>query len=208
MIFSAVDADNPNLMVVSVSKKPLGGDWATGMVQLTARLIPYWQLLCLLPNNQLKVRIEWGSEGFTIGPNQTQLPADQAWKWYGTSGTGTPTPLTGQASSLPFMKYQLRTLVFFGTRTTPDYSAWENMISSDAFYGYPAECSLFAGASAGQRMLETGVLTFDVEIRITQRSISFNKAFNDMTGQWEYIKRVGDGVKMYSTCAFSGIEDW
>ena len=216
-LFGVTALEDTSLVCSRVVQSFLGDDAATGKVKLKATFIPWFKFIALMPNSPLRVRIEWGNEFYTTGPSATAALAASRFQWRGESGTAIARDLFAGASTYPAVKIQNRTLVFFGTRTAPNYTPWENMISSDAFYvpllgetagapPYGVECSSFDGATAKERLLPTGVLTFDIEVRVKQRAISFNKFWAVDTGKWEYIRRADTGDYMFGTTTFIGLD--
>lgn len=188
----ALDGNDLTLKCDSVEWDYLNKDPATAKVELTANFVPGWKLDALVPNSAFKVRIEFGSESFTV--------SGSAWKW--NSGE----PITN-ANILPIKTVGVQQVTLFGTRSSVNlatYSGYQDKVNSDSFLGLSAGKVLFRGAAANPRQLEDGTITYDVEIRLSAREVSWNSFFNETTGAWEDIKD-GSSNKLYSATAFGGL---
>lgn len=193
LLFRAVDGDNPNFTVNTISREYFGGDKATGKTILHVNEVPAWKLLCLLPDSPFQIRYEWGSESFTV--------SGAGYTWDDAS------PLVN-TSVQPLMPMSVTQIVLFGTRSTIDlgtYDAYIDKLNSGTFLGAAAECVLFCGASATPRMLETGDMTNDVEICLKRRRVSWNKFWNETIGDWDYIVQAGTSTKLLGTTSFTGL---
>lgn len=188
----AVDGNDTTLKCESVDWDYLNKDAATAKVELTANFVPGWKLDALVPNSAFKMRIEYGSESFTV--------SGSAWTW--NSGAAIV-----NANILPIKSIGIQNVTLFGTRSSVDlatYSSYQDKVNSDSFLGLSAGKVLFRGAAASPRQLEDGTMTYDVEVRLSARSVSWNSFFNESTGAWEDIKD-GSNNKLYSSTAFSGL---
>jgi len=97
-------------------------------------------------------------------------------------------------------------VVLFGTRTTVDAGTWLDYVdhvNSDTFLGMAPGCCIFRGAPFNPRVLEDGTPTNDVELHIETRAKPWNQFYNETTGAWEEIRRVGDNSPMFSAAAFA-----
>ena len=51
-------------------------------------------------------------------------------------------------------------------------------------------------------MLPDGSMTYDVQLRVRQRDHSWNKAYNPITGKWEYLTSKIDGSHLLPLKAY------
>ena len=150
-LVGAADHVDSNLVIGDVKIGFLNGDAGNGKTVLTAKWIPNWEFRTLKPNGVLWVRYEWANEVLSVGPatDDKGVIVNSQYQWTGETGTDAPKDVMIGANTYPVIRQVQRVLVIFGTRVgtvldendnpmPPDYSAYENTISSDAFMGYPA----------------------------------------------------------------------
>lgn len=71
----------------------------------------------------------------------------------------------------------------------------------------PAECALFTGCEITEFRSPQGPLLYDVDYKIQEKAISWNKFWRQDTGQFENAVVIGSGAKPYLTASFTGIGD-
>ena len=190
-LFDSIDSTDPTLYCVSVEYGFLNDDWTNGKYRVVAHFIPFWKFRSLLPNEPFYVYMNFSSQDIT-------LPS-KAWSW--ASGN----PINNQIS--PIKTIAIVDITLKGARTGVDlgtYSSYGDMVNNDVFLGKAAGYVIFKTAAVSPRMLNTGVLTNDVELRLQSRNIPWNQFFNEDTGLFEEV-RDPSGNPMFASTAFAGL---
>lgn len=164
------------------------------LVQVRADFMPAWKLQLLMPDQPFKVRYEYGSQSFTI--------SGKGYVWADDNSA------IENENILPLKVVDVKDVVLYGSRSSFDsgtFSGYEDRVNNATFLGAPAGCVLFRGASATPRQLETGTMTWDVEVKLSIRQISWNMFYREKDGTFQEIKQAGSGNKMFPAVGFGGL---